>query len=547
MNTSLGEKKTAWRIELAALALTLAGLAVSLVMGYLSDGVFHGDDISHYGLAYYSWGDPHKMLHFWARPGYNIPAMFAARLGGMAACRAFSALQTALVAWMAFRIARLVWPARWPIALAPLLVWMQPETMTLSITTLTETTAAVYMAMAVWFWLRRRRVVACLFFSPMFLTRVETMGLVPIIAGGVIGAAWLEAGRSVRKMFARPWAWGCVAALLWAPVAYCAAAWIVDLPADLHLFNIAGREYDDIYGSGTWGHYVVMWSLSIGGGLFALLIPGTMRLNRRYWMLAGMAWGLFALQTIIYRYGLFASGGYGRFMVTVAAPAGALAAGGVLRMLEIRRIWLAWWVWLFSCILLLGLAVWQAVTVPTWLLTTGFCVVGFGVPLLAIALQAPMGRAAGLAAVGMAILANAVQLGATTGPLHGDEYHRATLQTYRKLEQKGLADNKILTTYSIVALWRMQHPEFYSSGYPDQFSRAAREWAQARPGTIFLLENRLRHARQGKDWALLRKSLKTHGRLVARSRQQQAWAEAWIRTDQSAGESASAGDLDHGD
>lgn len=517
-------------IEAVAVALTLLGLAVALILGAASHGVFHDDDVAHYGLAYYSWGDWHKMLHFWARPGYNIPAMLAARIGGMAACRVFSALQTALVAYLAYRLARMAWPGRRIVALAPLLVWAQPETLTLATTTLTETTAAVYMALGLWLWLRGRRVWACLAWSPMFLTRVETMALVPIIAGGVAGAAWLDAGRSVGGMFRRPWAWACAAALLWAPAAYCLAAWIVDLPSGLHLLNF-GREYSDIYGSGGWGHYVLMWSISIGGGMVALVAAGTAGLTRRGWMLAGMAWGLFAVETLLFRFGLFASGGYGRFMVTVAAPAGALAAGGLIRLAEARRLWSPWAVWLFSLAAAGGMA-WWWLKVPAWALGTvgGLLAVA---PVCLLALQHPRGaRLAGRAAIAAALTVNALQLGTQVRPLTGDIYHKAAWQVWQQIEQKGLGNNPMMTTYATAALWRPKHPRFFSSGWDtDQFARAIEAWKQAPPGTIFLIENRPRHRRQGPHWPGLQQALARFGRPVARARRDTAWAEAWIRTD----------------
>ena len=128
-----GPPRGGWERYLAAV-LTLAGLAAAIVLGLLSEGVYHDDDITHYHFALDGWTDARAMLHWWGRPGYNLPTAVAAHFFGVTGCRIFSALQTAAVAWLAYCIARQIAgrggdSGRWA-ALAPLLVWAQPLVLT---------------------------------------------------------------------------------------------------------------------------------------------------------------------------------------------------------------------------------------------------------------------------------------------------------------------------------------------------------------------------------------------------------------------------------
>jgi hypothetical protein len=525
-----------WKTELLAAGLTLAGLCGALALGWASDGIFHGDDISHYDMAYGSWDDPHLLLHFWARPGYNIPTMFVARWFQMPGCRVFSSLLTTLVAYMSFRIARRIWPDRWETALAPLLVWLQPETMTLAITTLTETPAAVYMSMGAWLWLRGNPVWACGFWSPMFLTRVETMGLAPLLAGLCIHDAIRRQGRWSKALKA-PWLWAAAGVALWAPVAYIVAAWAVNLPADLHLFNIFGRNYTNIYGQGSWGHYLVVWPIGVGIGVFVLVCAGTMRVRGRGWGIALLLWGLFLLQTVIYRYGWFASGGYGRFMVTVAALAGAMAAGGVGFLLRQspRAVSVGAWV------LALGMAAGAVLAfpvVPAWVayaLIALLCIGAVGLTIL----KGPVGRKrAGKIALGgvCVVIALHAAIRIRPLPLEPDAYHEAAREVFLDLREQGLDENPMLTSYSVVSMWRSRPPMFYQSLLDDgdTYLGARQDWRTAQEGTVFLFENRPRHRRQGLQYEKLLGDLARYGREVARAGAGRAWSAAWVRNGQEA-------------
>jgi len=321
------------RSHLLAAGLTLLGLLVAVVLAVSSDGFYHDDDITHYLFARDAWSEPAALWHWWARPGYNLPAMLVAHFFGVFGCRVFSALQTAAVAYLSYRIARgLARSVDLPdsvAALAPALVWLQPMAMTLSYTTLTETPAALYLTGGVFLYLRGNRVWGCAALSCMFITRYETMALTPVLAAVVIYDA-LRANRyRVGGALRARWAWACIPALLWAPALHAAASAVAQLPPQDSILHIFIRSYSGEYGRGAWNHFLIRWLLAAGAGMLALAAAGALRLGRRGLLVTAMAGGLVVVHTAVYLFGSFASGGYERFLVPVCGMVAVLAAVGL--------------------------------------------------------------------------------------------------------------------------------------------------------------------------------------------------------------------------
>jgi len=428
-----------------------------------SDATYHGDDISHYHMALDSWSDSHRLLHHWARPGYNVPTAVVAHFFRSPGCRIFSALQTALTAWLAFAIARRIAPGRWAAAIAPALVWAGPLNMTLAITTLTETTAALYLSLSVWLFLRGKSVWACLAASPMFLTRTETMALGPVLLAAAAWEVRRGSGGGLAATLASRRLWACAAALLWAPAAYSIAAAAVQLPWSSHLFRIFGRSYTDEYGRGGWLFYVFGWPCAAGVGAVALMLAGTGRTIRRGWIVAAPAYGLFALHTVLYRYGMFATGGYARFLVTASGLVGAMGAVGVGVLVRRSGRWAP-----AAAMGALGVGamcfgVWPYAW-PVWVVGGVTGALGGGM-ILAWRLGAgPARRAVGGIVAACAMGAVLWQAGAEIRPLRGDAYHRAAKQAYDDLQAAGLGDGRLLSTYTRASLWQRRRPEFFVYG-----------------------------------------------------------------------------------
>lgn len=323
--TSAPDRRDLW----VALGLTLAGLAASVVLGQLSDGLYHRDDWYHYLYARDSWDRPDIGLHWWARPGYNYVTMPVARFAGLAGCRVLSAVLTAVTAVLAYRVALQVGlPRRWA-CWVPGLVWLQPLVMTLSMTTLTETPAALYLTLSVWLYLRGNPVAACAVLSVLFVTRIETAALAVIPAAGILHTAWVRGGRKLWGALRQPLPWICAGALLWAPVAYCIAAQVAGVPPrhnPIHIFSI---HHPKDYGAGAWYSYLLRWAQASTFALTAAAVAGAVHLGRRGAFVTAWALGLVALHGVLFRFELFSSGGYGRFLVPAGGLYAVLAAGGL--------------------------------------------------------------------------------------------------------------------------------------------------------------------------------------------------------------------------
>jgi len=306
-----------------AVAFTLGGLAVATLFCVMSDGFYHDDDISHYLIAVKAGDDFESLLSFWGRPGFTIPAMLAERLGGLTGVRILSTLMTAATALLAWRIASQLGGRRaW---LAPLLLWLQPLAITLAQTTLTETPATLYLTATAWLYLRGSRLAACAVASLLFVTRYEAAALLPVLAVALARDARFERGGGTFGP------WRAVAGLLllgWAPALYAGLGEVLDLHPESAPLGTLTRPFSDEYGSGSPLHFLPLWVIASGLGTLVLAAIGAARLGRRGWLPTALALAFFATQTLIFALGLFASGGYARFLVPAAGLVAALAACG---------------------------------------------------------------------------------------------------------------------------------------------------------------------------------------------------------------------------
>lgn len=356
-NPEPGERRpaTGFRPVTLAAAATLGGLAVSLVLAFASDGAYHDDDICHFLFARDAWSDPNALLHWWARPGYNLPAALAARFFGLAGCRVLSGLMTAATAWIAWLIARRILGERRVAALAPALVWLQPLALTLSFTTLTETPAALYLTAGTWLLMRGNRVAGCAVYSLLFVTRLETLALapVPLVLFAVLdaaapasgtgkgqatefppGAFFPRPGALLRTLLGTPRNWACGAVSLWAPAAWCLASAALRIDPGSSVLHLFSRGYSSEYGSGPAWHFLGVWPEAASYGLAALAAAGAFAAGRRGLLVSVPAGAFLALQSLLFALGIFASGGYARFLVTLAGLVGALASVGLAAGLD---------------------------------------------------------------------------------------------------------------------------------------------------------------------------------------------------------------------
>lgn len=290
-----------------ALLGVFGGLALSIAMASLSDGVHHDDDLTHLQIARWSSTWPQNLLHDWGRPGFTVLYALPAQFGWLAA-RVFSGLLTAATAWLAYCIA-----VRQGVPLAPLapwLVWLQPMTFTLSYTTLTETPLAFYLALGMWLFLRQAHVTSAAVMSLCMLTRHEA-------------AVWLPLW-ALALLIARA-RWWSVLVLAWAPLAHNVLSAIFLKKWPLLMF-LAAKPTEE-YGHGDWLAMAARWVLAAGAGPLVLALAGAPRAARLPWgwLWIGAGAVYFLAHTVIFRFGLFASGGYERFLTPIA-PVVAVAA-----------------------------------------------------------------------------------------------------------------------------------------------------------------------------------------------------------------------------
>lgn len=313
------------RADLIALLATLLGLVLSIRMARLSDGVYHDDDLTHLQMARWSADYPEYLLNDWGRPGFTLLFALPAQFGWFAA-RCFSGLLTALTAWLVYGVAREMGIRAAPAA--PALFWIAPMTFSLSYTTLTETVLAFYLTAAMYLYLRGRPRCAAGLVSLFCVTRQEALVLLPVWALAV-----MPGGRR-RGRWAIPVTWWL---LLWAPVAHN----LLNLACLGHapIANLLDAKPTAYYGHGTLLTMLERWLAAASPGLIALAAAGApLTIRRRggaLWIISGAAYLL--THVLIYRFGLFSSGGYARFLVPLAPILAVAAADALSGFIELFR------------------------------------------------------------------------------------------------------------------------------------------------------------------------------------------------------------------
>ncbi len=302
-------------------------------MALQSNGVYHDDDLTHLQFARWAWTHPGYLLDAWGRPGFTVLYAAPAKLGWTAA-RLFSGVLTGLTAWFAYCIGRRLGVRHaW---IVPALLWLQPLVFSLSYTTLTEPVMAFYLSGAMLLLMRGRRAASAAVLSLCLVTRHEAAVLLPVWAAAI----WIKRGRAAGGAgglsltnFRR-----CLpvwALLLWAPAVHNLLAWLAldAAPSSLYL----QPRPTDFYGAGGWLTMFVRWIECSGAPLIMLAFAGAVVLWRsadgRIWLACGAAY--LAAHVLLHRFGLFATGGYARFLVAigpvVAVSAGAAVSGFVER------------------------------------------------------------------------------------------------------------------------------------------------------------------------------------------------------------------------
>lgn len=315
-----------------------------LLLVWLSDGNYHNDDTLHYLCARNAWVMPHLFLGIWARPGFTVPYAFVAWIGesftGLFCCRLLSlAIVIAVAALTTATAKRLRIPnAEW----AGLITLLIPLHFQLSVTTLTETICSLYLIAGTWLFISDRPRLSALVLSLTMLTRHEAIFFV---AGGALLFCWRREWLAALLLGTSELAWNLVSVWTNAPE----RPWTRYLPSSDLGYGSAGP---------LWG--VVMWIEAVGPVAIMLTLWGSFRLlrgaglelsssgavqdlrstilergvmvrlptwldGRKFstvaigrWLVVIGALGLVPLQTLLFMFNKFASGGYARFLVPAA-------------------------------------------------------------------------------------------------------------------------------------------------------------------------------------------------------------------------------------
>lgn len=322
-----------YRDHRAVWLVIFAGWMITAALGLRSDGVHHDDDLVHFLMARWSWWYPGYLLNVWGRPGMTIPTAAVSWFSDVDlawhAARLLSATVSAGAALIAARLAFSLGLERpWRVVV---LCYAQPLFLLLGLTTLTENFTAFYLVAAVALLNSGRAAWGSVVFSLTLLTRHEAVVFVPV---------WLLALMLLWRDVRRP----ATAALLtiWAPVAHnliygiALGAW----PFQIFLQPGGSTQYLPT----GWSAYVpdAIYAASLPVLLLAIIgcagvlpttrsaLPSASATRRIVCRLLVVAIPIvfFLLHAVFKAYGIYASGGFARFLVAVAPFLAVCALAG---------------------------------------------------------------------------------------------------------------------------------------------------------------------------------------------------------------------------
>jgi hypothetical protein len=307
------------------------GVAWMIYLGVNSPGTSLHDEITHYFIARESWTDPLRILDIWGRPGntlfYMLPSLIslgARRWWAVITCIAIILITTRSAARLGLRQ---LW-------LIPLTLYLQPWFVQLGFNSITQIPFMLALTVGIDRWIAGRRGWASLCFGLLPLIRHEGLALTAAWIGYlvILGIVWWREQRNAKAGALHSIPWYVIVALI--PMTIWNALFFAfyGQAASGNLLNIRPT---DIYGSGDWLHFLGPTIVNVGIGVFVLSLIRGARLWRE--QRGALVYGLPALlyfitHTLIYRFGLFASGGYPLFLLPMAPTFALLAAFAIARL-----------------------------------------------------------------------------------------------------------------------------------------------------------------------------------------------------------------------
>ena len=291
------------------------GLFWTLFLCLNSPGVYLHDEIGHFLISQNAWNYPELILDVWGRPINTMLYMVPAPLG-LSFARLLSLFMAGLTVWLTTRVAKKSGVER--LCLIPLMLWFQPWFNDFSYQVITEVPLSLGMIAGTFLWLKGRENVAAVLF-----------GLLPLIRHEGIA---LSVAYCFFMFYRRKWSAGLLTILPLTGYNLLYFAALHDWPFRI-FFN---AQLTDQYGSGSWFHYVPRLVYRAGLPVMVLAITAlTIVWKQRERFLYLAIYSIyFLLHVIIFRFGLFASGGYTIFLLPLAPALAIIAALGGERLLN---------------------------------------------------------------------------------------------------------------------------------------------------------------------------------------------------------------------
>lgn len=299
-----------WRSRSGYLIHT-AGAIILLILSLVNNGVSLHDELGHYLISLNAWQHPQYLLDLWGRPVHSI-LYFPGSIFGLPGARATSIILTILCAVFTARISEKFFPGS--AALAACFFWLQPWVLEYGYGIHTQLPFMLLLLSG----LRA-------FMDKAELSGGLILGLLPLVRHEGIALTGL--------------------AMLW--LLYRRKYWQFLMPLlPLVLYNLLHYFYCDswpfaiylaakptqIYGQGSWLHFLPRAGGRIGLLVTALAGIGALtvfRQQRRSLLLLICPFIIYAAgHVILFRFGLFASGGYAIFLLPVTPAMAILAVRG---------------------------------------------------------------------------------------------------------------------------------------------------------------------------------------------------------------------------
>lgn len=287
-----------------------------LVLLVKSQGTPLHDEIGHFLISRDAFHTPAHIFDTWGRTVntllYIIPAQF-----GLGVSRFLSLLFALATAFFTLKIARI-----FQIKLAfsvPLLLWCQPWFADLSYLCITQVPFSLIMIAGAYAYLKNRQTTAAFLIGILPLIRHEGIALIGLVfIYFLIKKDWLAAG----------------------------AVFVPFILYNIVYFSFQGTwpfalyfdaKPNNIYGQGTWYHFLIRLPHPRAVGIPIILLVAcsiiplikVFKTNVKASIIFVWYFTYFLLHSIIYRFGLFASGGYKLFLLPLAPTLAIASAFGL--------------------------------------------------------------------------------------------------------------------------------------------------------------------------------------------------------------------------